>query len=162
MSKGELNALLGSRILNSEPETYEFAAQLARALPLPVLVLLEGELGSGKTRFVKGLAQGLGIDPDTVTSPTFTLMQEHRGSDGSVLVHVDAYRLNPDDLDDPTIDAVTDRLFEHERPLVAIEWPSRITQQLRSIGFQGVSLHVTLAHAGEQSRSINVRYEYTA
>jgi len=57
------------------------------------VLLLVGDLGAGKTALVRGLAEGLGIAPEEVSSPTFTLMQEYRG--GRVpLIHVDLYRLN--------------------------------------------------------------------
>ncbi|HYX25745.1 MAG TPA: tRNA (adenosine(37)-N6)-threonylcarbamoyltransferase complex ATPase subunit type 1 TsaE [Thermoanaerobaculia bacterium] len=60
------------------------------------ILLLSGELGSGKTVLAQGIGEGLGIDPREVQSPTFTLIREHRGSGGR-LVHVDLYRLAPED-----------------------------------------------------------------
>ena len=71
----------------------DLAAELApdRAL------LLSGDLGAGKTALVAGLAEGLGIDPREIQSPTFTLVREHRGTGGRLL-HFDLYRLEPDDV----------------------------------------------------------------
>jgi len=78
----------------SEEETRRFGeALLAELWPQGVL-LLEGDLGSGKTVLAQGLARGLGIDPRQVQSPTFTLVREHAGVKGR-LVHVDLYRLEP-------------------------------------------------------------------
>ena len=75
----------------SEEETAAVAARLAAGLAPGSEVLLYGDLGAGKTAFVRGLAEGLGIDPDDVSSPTFTLIQRY---DGPVtLWHVDLYRL---------------------------------------------------------------------
>ena len=67
------------------------------------MILLQGELGAGKTAFVRGLARGLGIDPADVTSPTFTLIQEYSAA-GVVLQHVDLYRLEPQEVDDLGLD----------------------------------------------------------
>ena len=57
------------------------------------MLLLSGDLGAGKTTFVRGLAEGLGIDPDEVSSPTFTLLHEYRGG-RLTLYHADLYRLD--------------------------------------------------------------------
>jgi tRNA threonylcarbamoyladenosine biosynthesis protein TsaE len=77
-----------------EAETRAVGAALAAELAPDGLLLLHGELGSGKTVLAQGVAAGLGIDPAEVQSPTFTLIREHRGPGGR-LVHVDLYRLEP-------------------------------------------------------------------
>ena len=66
-------------IIESERATVEAGADLARTLRPGSVVLLEGELGAGKTAFVRGLATGLGAPEDEISSPTFTLVQEYRG-----------------------------------------------------------------------------------
>jgi len=77
----------------SQDETADVGRRLASALNAGSVLLLVGDLGAGKTALVRGLAEGLGVAPDEVSSPTFTLMQEYRG--GRVpLIHVDLYRLN--------------------------------------------------------------------
>ena len=82
----------------SEEETMELGRHLAQNLRAGDLVLLEGDLGLGKTVFVRGVASSLGVPPEDVSSPSFTLVQEYRG--GSVPVfHVDLYRLeSPEDV----------------------------------------------------------------
>ena len=75
-------------ITHSEAETVAAGRELAAALQPGAVVLLSGDLGAGKTAFVRGLAAGLGIDPDEVSSPTFTLVQEYRGG-RLTLYHVD-------------------------------------------------------------------------
>jgi tRNA threonylcarbamoyladenosine biosynthesis protein TsaE len=104
----------------SESETTEAGKQLAASLQPGAVVLLYGELGAGKTAFVRGLAAGLGIDPGEVSSPTFTLIQEYGG--GRVaLYHVDLYRLKPVEVDDLGLDELTS-----EGGVTAIEWPDRL------------------------------------
>ena len=84
--------LLLDTITQSPEETIQLAMDLARQLSPPCLILLEGELGSGKTTFTKGLVAGLGAArEDEVTSPTFALVHEYGGK-GRVF-HVDLYRI---------------------------------------------------------------------
>jgi tRNA threonylcarbamoyladenosine biosynthesis protein TsaE len=78
---------------HSQEETADVGRRLAATLDRGSVLLLVGDLGAGKTALVRGLAEGLGVAPEEVSSPTFTLMQEYRG--GRVpLIHVDLYRLN--------------------------------------------------------------------
>ncbi len=93
------------------------------------VVFLSGELGSGKTQFVKGLAAALGLDPAEVTSPTFALVQAH-AFQGGTLWHVDLYRL-PAGAGAAEAIALTELL---EQPgIVAIEWPERLDPALPSL-----------------------------
>jgi tRNA threonylcarbamoyladenosine biosynthesis protein TsaE len=82
-------------VTHSEAETRDLGRTLARELAPDGVLLLSGELGSGKTVLARGIAEGLGIDPREVLSPTFTLIREHQGQSGR-LVHVDLYRLDPE------------------------------------------------------------------
>mgnify|MGYP006145644947 CR=1 FL=1 len=77
----------------SEDETLAVARDLAAHLKPGDIVRLSGDLGAGKTAFVRGLAVGLGIDADAVSSPTFSLVHEYRGG-RLALYHADLYRLN--------------------------------------------------------------------
>lgn len=81
----------------SVEETRAIGRELAQELLPDRALLLVGALGAGKTVLVKGVAEGLGIDPAEVQSPTFTLMRAHRGG-AAELVHFDLYRLSPEDL----------------------------------------------------------------
>jgi len=113
-----------TRVTYSEEETAIFAGELASELKAGDVLLLSGTLGAGKTAFVRGLAAGLGIDPEEVSSPTFTLVHEYRGG-RLTLYHADLYRLEK---------AATDELGLEEmgvaRSVLAIEWPDRLTHAL--------------------------------
>jgi tRNA threonylcarbamoyladenosine biosynthesis protein TsaE len=104
----------------SEDETSEVGRRLAQTLELGSVVLLIGDLGAGKTAFVRGLAEGLGAGPEEVSSPTFTLMQEYRG--GRVpLIHVDLYRLNDArEIDDLGLEEMG------MESVLAIEWAEKL------------------------------------
>ena len=105
---------------SSESETREIAASLASRLSAGDVLLLHGDLGSGKTAFVRGLARGLGVDPEEVSSPTFTLVHEYRGG-RLPIVHVDLYRLDGIDLDEVGLDEAL-----ASAGIVAIEWAERL------------------------------------
>ena len=83
-------------ITHSEAETRELGRALALELAPDGVLLLSGELGSGKTVLARGIGEGLGIDSREVQSPTFNLIREHQGSGGR-LVHVDLYRLSAEE-----------------------------------------------------------------
>ena len=108
-------------VTGSEEETSAAGERLAGRINAGDVVLLYGDLGAGKTAFVRGLARGLGASPDDVSSPTFTLVQEYRG--GRVtLHHVDLYRLKEIEVDDLGLDELT-----LGPAVVAVEWAERWT-----------------------------------
>lgn len=97
-------------------ETYRIAASLAQCLAGGEVLLLDGDLGAGKTTFVKGLALALGVE-DTVTSPTFTLMNEYHGT-RLTLYHFDLYRLGEEGAEEMGFD----EYFHQEGSVCCIEW----------------------------------------
>lgn len=129
----------------SEADTRAVAARLAGTLRPGAVLLLSGDLGSGKTAFVRGLAWGLGIDPDAVTSPTFTLVHEYRGG-RLPLVHVDLYRLDSADLDEIGLDQGL-----AARGVVAIEWPERLSRAVSG------ALGLEIRDEGGDRRSIVIQ-----
>ena len=78
-------------------ETRALGRALARRLPADATLLLYGDLGSGKTVLTQGIGEALGLDPDAVLSPSYTLINEYDGGKQR-LVHIDLYRLEPGDL----------------------------------------------------------------
>jgi tRNA threonylcarbamoyladenosine biosynthesis protein TsaE len=104
----------------SEAETVSVGRTLAADLPDGAWILLTGPLGAGKTAFVRGLAEGLGIDPRLVHSPTFTLISEYRGR--RTLAHVDLYRIEQSrEIDELGLDDLRERNL-----IVAVEWGERL------------------------------------
>lgn len=127
-----------------EEETVAAGERFAGTLSRGDVVLLYGQLGAGKTAFVRGIAEGLRIDPDAVTSPTFTLVHEYRGG-RLPLIHVDLYRLDAADLDEIGVD---EQLAV--RGVVAVEWSERLVR--RPDG----SIVVKIADQGDDRRSIEI------
>lgn len=119
-------AMARARRCSDEAETRAFGRELAEKLFQGGLVSLEGELGAGKTVFVRGLAGGCRLDPRRVSSPSFVLAVEHAEGDPPLL-HVDLYRL-PEGagLDDLGIEEAL-----AEGWLVAVEWGERMPDLLR-------------------------------
>ena len=105
------------RTTTSEAETIAFGRDVGRTLTAGTVVLLSGSLGAGKTAFVRGLAEGLGCDPEGVSSPTFTIIQEYAGP--VTLQHVDLYRLTAAEVDDLGLEDLM------EGTVLAVEWPDR-------------------------------------
>ena len=128
----------------SETETAAAGRDLAQSLRAGDAVLLHGELGAGKTAFVRGLAEGLGLPADAVSSPTFTLIQEYRGG-RLPLFHVDLYRLDdPREIDDLGLEEIA------ADGVLAIEWAEKLPRRL--VG--AVTVH--LAHLDGNMRSIRI------
>lgn len=103
---------------NSPEETIQWASEFARAMPENQVVTLSGDLGAGKTVWVKGMAKSLSID-ESVVSPSFNIYQVYQGR--RQLIHMDAYRLqSAEQLDALLIDELLEEPW-----LVAYEWPER-------------------------------------
>lgn len=129
---------------NSEDDTRAIAAALAPSLVPGAVLLLSGDLGAGKTAFVRGLAEGLGIDAREITSPTFTLVHEYR--DGRLpLIHVDLYRLERAELDEIGLDQDL-----AARGVTAVEWPERLARPIAG------AVTVRIADGGADRRTITI------
>jgi tRNA threonylcarbamoyladenosine biosynthesis protein TsaE len=127
---------------NSEQETRSIASALAQDLTMGTVLLLSGDLGAGKTAFVRGLAEGLGIDAGEVTSPTFTLVHEYRGG-RLPLVHVDLYRLDRAELDEIGLDQDLAAIG-----IVAVEWAERLARAIPG------AIRISITDAGGDRRTI--------
>ena len=132
---------------DSAAETRALGAQLTERLPSGAVVALYGDLGTGKTHLVKGIAEGLGLDPSAVRSPTFTIL--HTYDEGErPLHHFDAYRVQ-------TPDEFVELGFEeyvHGPGLTVIEWADRVETLLPP-----TTLHLQLTHVAPQRRRITLR-----
>lgn len=124
-------------ISHSELETFALGKKLAAMLRDPNLVILSGELGAGKTVFVKGLAEGLGVKQNEVHSPTFTLVHEYHGKND--LYHFDLYRITEVK---ELIEIGWDDYLER-KGLVVVEWGEKARNLLPakyySINFRMIS-----------------------
>ena len=133
-------------ISNSPAETEEAGETLARRLTPGAVVAFTGDLGAGKTAFIRGLARGLGVE-ERVTSPTFTIVNEYLG--GRVpLFHFDLYRLQtPEDLE---VAGFYDYL--EDGAVVAAEWSENFAQLLA----QEKAIRISIVPTGENSREITI------
>ena len=131
-------------ITQSEDDTAAVGRELAATLSAGDVLLLYGDLGAGKTAFVRGLAEGLGVPRDEVSSPTFTLIQEYRGG-RLTLFHVDLYRIeDPREFDELGLDEIA------EDGVLAIEWAERLP------GPPPDAIRISIEHAGESERRVTI------
>ena len=131
-------------VSRSEEGTRNVARTLASELQPGATILLSGDLGAGKTAFVKGLAEGLGLDPDEVTSPTFILVHEYRGG-RLPLIHVDLYRLDSAELEEIGLD-----LDLAVSGVVAVEWAERLARPILG------ATSVRIADDGGERRTLTI------
>jgi tRNA threonylcarbamoyladenosine biosynthesis protein TsaE len=131
-------------LTRSSEETIAQGREIGARLTPPVLILLSGDLGAGKTTLTKGIAAGLGAArEDDVTSPTFTLIHKYEGS--TRVYHVDLYRI--EDLHDLETLGLED-IFA-EQAVVIVEWPERM--KLRT---DWPIVRIQLEHVAEDTRKI--------
>ena len=125
-------------------------AALAAALRPGDVVLVSGDLGAGKTTFVRGAMRALGVS-EPVTSPTFVVGLLYEGEAGPV-AHIDLYRLAGLAGEDP---GLLDPYFGPGM-ITFVEWPER-AESIAELAGRGIARHVTLAHAGGDGREIEVQ-----
>ena len=134
-------------VTHSSEETIQFGRDLGTRLKPPVLILLSGELGAGKTTLTKGIVSGTGAAPEEeVTSPTFTLV--HKYDHGARVYHVDLYRIG--DFHDLETLGLEDVLAEPG--VVIVEWPDKLT-----LHTDWPVLRIQLEHIAEDTRKITIR-----
>ncbi|MFC1640655.1 tRNA (adenosine(37)-N6)-threonylcarbamoyltransferase complex ATPase subunit type 1 TsaE [Patescibacteria group bacterium] len=126
-------------ITNSDKETIAQAKKFAKKLDGGDVVVLTGDLGGGKTTFVRGLAEGLGLQ-GPVTSPTFVIMQIYKGgANKPTLHHFDLYRI---DDEEELRDVGFDDYMEDEESIVVVEWgekfPAMIPKRAKNILFKNL------------------------
>lgn len=134
--------------------TRKLGSLLGQTLPAGTVLLLEGNLGSGKTTLVQGIGEGLGIT-EAIASPTFTLVNEYL--EGRIpLYHLDLYRLQPSEVAALYLESYWDGL-ENPVGIVAIEWAERLEQQplnylrIRLIGAETPARQAYLEEIGQLS-----------
>lgn len=136
-----------SLALASPSQTERFGATIGHRLQRGEVIALTGELGSGKTTFVRGVALGAGLDPHVVSSPTFTFIQEYAGP--LMLAHVDLYRL------EQSMDLADTGLAEYLNGdfVVLIEWADRLPAAWLPDDY--LSIH--FLHTGKHARRVRVQ-----
>jgi tRNA threonylcarbamoyladenosine biosynthesis protein TsaE len=130
-------------------ETYQLGCQIGVHLNGGEILLLSGPLGAGKTVLVKGIAAGLNLDPEEVTSPTFTLVNPYSGR--LTLYHIDLYRLDEGASAAHAVDI--DELLRDEEAVLVIEWAER----LGGYPLAGSVWKIVIAGDGDDPRSVSIR-----
>tara|TARA_B100001123_G_C15271493_1_gene1010492 strand:+ start:1036 stop:1473 length:438 start_codon:yes stop_codon:yes gene_type:complete len=137
--------LIEEHVTRSEFDTVKLARSFADCLKIGDVLFLSGGLGSGKTVFVKGLAAGLGINPHDVSSPSFSLINQYKGTQ-FLLYHADLYRLDKAG----ALDLGLEELGAADG-ILAIEWPERLAYDLPA----NVSLEIQILD--ETKRKITIK-----
>lgn len=140
--------MTGQWISNNAAETFALGERIGTRLRGGEVLLLNGPLGAGKTVFVKGLALALEIDPEEVTSPSFTLVNPYSGR--LRFVHIDLYRLDQGAGAAHAIDL--DELLGDEQAVIAIEWGER----LGNYPLPESTWRISIEGDGEGSRTIKI------
>lgn len=130
-------------------ETFELGNKIGLQLSGGEVLLLDGPLGAGKTILAKGIAAALGIDPEEVTSPSFTLVNPYAGR--LPLFHIDLYRLDEGATAAHAVDL--EELLSNEQAVIVIEWAER----LGNYPLPANVWRITIAGDGEEPRSISIK-----
>lgn len=135
-------------ISQSNEQTMALGQELASILPNGAVIILNGDLGVGKTTFVRGLAKGLNIK-DIVQSPTFNIMKVYFKADRP-LIHIDAYRLS-----DNNVDIGLDEYIGYESGITVIEWPQFISDLIPDN-----KIEITISRLSDTEREIIINGDF--
>lgn len=133
-------------ITNSQEETINIAKNLAKTVKGGDVIVLNGELGAGKTVFTKGLAKGLGIN-DIITSPTFTILNEYHSSPS--LFHFDMYRIEDEN---ELKELGFDEYIGNPNIICAIEWAERVPSLIPT-----KHILINISKIDENTREITIK-----
>jgi len=142
------NISTGEWLSSNADETFRLGQKLGTQLSGGEVLLLNGPLGAGKTVFVKGLTSALELDPDEVTSPSFTLVNPYHGR--LRFYHIDLYRLDVGASAAHAVDL--QELLTEENAVIAIEWAER----LGNYRLPAETWRITISGAGDESRRIKI------
>lgn len=129
----------------SEKETMDLAKVFAKSVDVGDIICLEGELGAGKTHFVKGFVSAFGIDPNDVTSPTFAIIQEYYGE--IPVYHFDFYRIEKKE---EALEIGVEEYFYNDGVCI-IEWPDRVKDLIPE-----QSMYIKIKQTGPTTRLIQM------
>lgn len=141
--------LIGEFICDHERRTFELGERIGEQLAGGEIILLNGELGAGKTMLVKGIGHALGIDEEEIISPSFTLVNPHQGR--LLVYHIDLYRLDEGATAAHAVDL--DEILTDEQAVVIIEWAERLGRY----PLPSAVLRVSIAGDGDEPRRISVK-----
>lgn len=135
---------------NSPAETVSIGETIGSELNGQEVIFLKGDLGTGKTLLTKGLAHAIGVDPEDVVSPSFTLINEFKGARNHRLVHADLYRLGPAVENLNQLPEIDDYIGE---AVVVIEWAQFLPDSYFRIS---PSVTISLEEVGDDQRKIEI------
>ncbi len=141
-------------VSNSPEETFDLGEKVGENLKGGEVILLEGDLGAGKTLFTKGILNALDFDIDEVTSPSFTLVNLYRAELFNVY-HIDFWRLQENS--DVAFAVGLSEILEEENAVVIIEWSER----LKDFTFPGKVFSVKIVGDGDDPRKIEILNQYS-
>ena len=144
--------MLRVSVLNEEGTT-QIASILARHLRMGDVILLEGEMGTGKSVFTRALARNLGID-EPIPSPTFTILLLHKGPE-LMLAHLDLYRLTNED---EFYEMGLEEQVPPEDGIAVIEWPSNCPDAMPS---KRIMIEIDRVPGNEQGRTVSLSFSET-
>jgi tRNA threonylcarbamoyladenosine biosynthesis protein TsaE len=142
------STLNGKFVSQSERETFDLGVRIGEQVSGGEIILLNGPLGAGKTVLVKGVACALGLNEEEITSPSFTLVNPHRGR--LLLYHIDLYRLEAGASAAYAVDL--DEILMDESAVVIIEWADR----LGHYPLPAKLWRISIAGDGDEPREISI------